>query len=519
MFSFLHPSDKKRGGEKGDKRYVGLNYAAHDGGMAVFDQEGNLLFAHQFERLSRRKSASLTDNVNALLTSAGLAPISGNDLIFSVRPSTVGEFTAKLEYEERPNNQDMLLSLSNQYKKLDFYHLSHHLAHAACSWMFRDRLVGDEDCLYIVFDGSGTKINIKGGIYSMGTIGANGLIDSENSLLLGSRLASGERLDKLKLFETNSLGVAGKLMGMAGHVSDAPFVPLEQINIAALNEKILKGGSTMGEETMRECASVYLSYIEDVKKQVDVFLKKYPNKNVVVGGGTFLALELNTYIAEKGRNVVLGPPPNDSGIALRSAALGYYLINKKWPKALDTPFLQWCPPQKPTAPMTPERAAAILVDENRPLGVIIGKGELGPRALGHRSLLAVPTPGNKKLVSETIKKREFYRPAAPIVTDRQFEKFFTGPKGKYMQYRNFCTPLARELIPAVVHNDNSARVQVLERKDNPWLYDVLIEVGKKTGAECLINTSLNGPGKPISNTAEDARKEMDTSLFELIVME
>jgi len=150
---------------------------------------------------------------------------------------------------------------------------------------------------------------------------------------------------------------------------------------------------------------------------------------------------------------------------------------------------------------------------------MIGKGEVGPRALGHRSLLAVPTLENKLLLSEKIKRREFYRPVAPIVTNNDFPKLFTGPQGKYMQYRNGCTELANKLTPGIVHNDNTARAQVITREDNPWLFDVLVEVGKKTGAECLINTSLNGPGKPIANTADDVTNEMDISEFELVVMD
>lgn len=76
-----------------------------------------------------------------------------------------------------------------------------------------------------------------------------------------------------------------------------------------------------------------------------------------------------------------------------------------------------------------------------------------------------------------------------------------------MQYRVFCTDEARELIPAVVHRDNTARPQVVYRDRDPWLHDLLTEYGRLTGVECLVNTSLNVKGRPIVNTYEDAVNE------------
>lgn len=148
-----------------------------------------------------------------------------------------------------------------------------------------------------------------------------------------------------------------------------------------------------------------------------------------------------------------------------------------------------------------------MLYKNQIVGLVVGKGEAGPRALGNRSLLGTPTKKVAHKLSVQIKGREFYRPVAPIVKDRAFDSLFSGFKGKFMQYRNECKAEAKRLAPGIVHIDNSARVQVLEHDDNPWLYETLVEMGKFSGVECLINTSLNGKGRPICNTVADAKKE------------
>jgi carbamoyltransferase len=499
-------------------RYIGINTAFHDGGISVFDDDGNLLLFSQYERISRRKTDHEVGDISQQLVQAGLPPLQKTDRLFFTNPRMFGEFMAKMSYAEKNDKNAFLLPLSEIFKTFECYFVDHHLSHAAASWMFRSPDTTSSH-LYLVFDGSGIKTNLLGGFYSIGEIGPGGIKEFESRRLDGRRFSSSARLDRL-LFPGSRLGgIAGKLMGMAGHFLEAQATSFHQIDIESLNNRFTLLGGVFDRQLMVDYASVYQTYLKEISLELRVILDRYPHPNVVVGGGTFLALELNTLIVEKGRKLLFGPPVNDTGISLGSAALGFQLITGRWPKPLSDPFLQWQPPEDRSGSSTSiKEVADRLVRHNRPVGVVIGKAEAGPRALGHRSLLACPTLENKKLVSEVIKKREFYRPVAPIVTAADFDKFFLGPKGKYMQFRNDCLPSAADVIPGVVHTDNSARAQVLEYDDNPVLYELLVEVGKLTGSECLINTSLNGPGKPIVNTLADAEKEMDCSLFDLVCL-
>jgi len=236
---------------------------------------------------------------------------------------------------------------------------------------------------------------------------------------------------------------------------------------------------------------------------------------VVLGGGTALALELNTKIHDCVKDVVFGPPVDDSGLALGAAAFAYYHANKKWIK-INTPSLNSLQDPLPqVGPQQPEEIAKLLADD-KVVGLIRGKSEAGPRALGFRSILASCKKENLKRVSEDIKDRESYRPLAPMVTYEQFDRFFVGPKGEYMQYRCMCTDEAQELLPAICHKDNSARPQVVYKKRDPWLHKLLVCYGSLTGNECLINTSLNKAKKPICNTYYDVCREMRGQDMEIV---
>jgi len=491
-------------------RFFGINHGQHDAGIACINEEGELLVFSQTERLTRRKSDSSVGFLNRLLGMFGIDPVGANDFFFTTWPNHYKSFFDKQIWPDEFSSK-MTSSILGFDRQLRVHYLSHHLCHIATSWMFRDTESLDES-LYIAIDGSGCRTDGSEGFYSIGVISLKQFQEHNNNLDKYV-YSPHHRLNRIRLPSTSRLEVAGKLMGLSGYIPSAKFkrLPFDH-RITSLNRRIERDGLT--ESAMIECASIYWSYTEDLKDHIRQILDKYKHKNVVVGGGAFLALELNTWLVEQGRNIIFGPPINDSGIALGSAAYGYFLAKGEWPRRLDTPYLQWCPQFK-TDYISPQLAALYLMN-GEILGLITGKGEAGPRALGNRSLLAVPTMENARKASMEIKGREFYRPLAPIVTERCFDNLFIGPKGRHMQFRNFCTEHAKILAPGIVHKDNTARVQVLDPCQHPWLYELLVEIGKKTGVECLINTSLNAKGMAICNTLEDAIADFSKTNVRLV---
>jgi len=492
------------------KRFIGLGNQYHDASVAVFNEDGELVFFSQTERLSRIKRDANIPNLNTLFTGVGMRPLSKDDVIYTSSPDFFFRDISCLSNSE-PSSINFK-QLQDMFMGYDVRFIGHHIAHAMCSFMFRDTRL-DEACIYISLDGFGKSSRNTNSCFSTGSIAEN--VFEEVSSDMSFDYSPHYRLNPLPMPYTNSGEVAGKIMGLAGSI---PEEKTRYLSISEVNNSILRfKAEGLSEGVAIEYASHYNSFIKDAKSVVLPLLDPHSNsKSVIVGGGAFLALELNTFIREHGFELVFAPPINDSGISLGCAAAAYFQTYGVFPSPILTPFLQSIEAEHQNNYQTPQQAANILVDLNTPIGLIIGKGEAGPRALGHRSLLAVPTINNKTLVSETIKGREAYRPVAPIVTDRDFSNLFNGPAGRYMQYRNVCKEAAVRLTPGIVHDDSSSRVQVLSYVDNPWLYETLVEVGKKTGAECLINTSLNGRGKPIVNSVNDVHREMETKYFRLI---
>jgi carbamoyltransferase len=153
-----------------------------------------------------------------------------------------------------------------------------------------------------------------------------------------------------------------------------------------------------------------------------------------------------------------------------------------------------------------ERIADLLAD-GRIIGWMDGASEFGPRALGHRSILAAPhSAAMRDRLNRDIKYREEFRPFAPIVPLESADRYFDLPPGgaRLARYMSGVFPVRREWqskLAAVTHVDGSARLQALERGMAPRLHALLEAYGRRTGLPVLLNTSFNVAGEPIVNRA------------------
>jgi carbamoyltransferase len=136
--------------------------------------------------------------------------------------------------------------------------------------------------------------------------------------------------------------------------------------------------------------------------------------------------------------------------------------------------------------------------------VASGRAEFGPRALGNRSILADPRgPGVKDLVNK-IKHREAFRPFAPAILAEHASEYFEGRTGDFMQYVSKCREPKK--FPAIVHYDDTSRVQTVPRDCVSGLRPLLERWYADTGCPMLLNTSLNIKGEPLVNTIQDAQR-------------
>jgi carbamoyltransferase len=162
-----------------------------------------------------------------------------------------------------------------------------------------------------------------------------------------------------------------------------------------------------------------------------------------------------------------------------------------------------------------ERAARLLADR-AVVGWFDGPSEVGPRALGHRSILADPTdPTVKDRLNATIKFREHFRPFAPSVLNTHAQEWF-GLRDSPFMLR--ACPVRRPDLPAITHVDGTSRIQTVEPADNPAYHALISRFHELTGVPLVLNTSLNTKGYPIDETPADALRtllatELDYLIF------
>ena len=223
------------------------------------------------------------------------------------------------------------------------------------------------------------------------------------------------------------------------------------------------------------------------------------NNNIVIAGGVALNCVALQYACKRvgDVNVWISPNPGDAGAALGAAAL----VERKrlnW----DNSFLGYELPEIDFKPVVKH------LNIHGIAGVAAGKAEFGPRALGNRSLLADPRTIEMKDKVNVIKKRQKFRPFAPVVLEEHADKYFEMPKYNRCEYMQFAVKCKEpKKIPAVVHKDGTSRVQVVGKdSNNKRMFEILQHWYRLTGCPVLLNTSLNIKGQPMINDLEDIYK-------------
>jgi carbamoyltransferase len=220
------------------------------------------------------------------------------------------------------------------------------------------------------------------------------------------------------------------------------------------------------------------------------------SKNLVYMGGVALNCKANDRLGAYFQNIWIMPNPGDCGSSLGAAALSY---GKK---------LDWQGPYLGTDIPGPYPVKELLSEliTNKIVGVANGRAEFGPRALGNRSLLADPRGTDIKHRVNAIKRRQEFRPFAPVILEELVDEYFLMPTGfkisPYMQVVAYCR--YPEQFPAVIHADKTSRVQTVGKNCNSGIRQLLEAWFEWTGCPMLLNTSLNIRGEPMVNDRKDA---------------
>jgi carbamoyltransferase len=304
------------------------------------------------------------------------------------------------------------------------------------------------------------------------------------------------------------------------------------------------------QERLDKAAATQMVFEDALIHIIDHLIRRTGSDRLVLTGGTALnavgSMRLLDHFGEDyyrrafGRSTRLHlwvpPVPNDAGVALGAAFMGAYLAGAKPGAPLEHAFYCGTPPGD--AAIRDALAAAdgikwsaigniasaagreVIADlmayitaHDGIIALYQGAAETGPRALGHRSILANPrNPQTRELLNARVKYREAIRPLAPMMTREAALRWFELPDGaadadynafNYMVLTAQAKPGARERIPAVIHADGTGRLQIVREATDPLTYAYLKALGRRNGEEVAVNTSFNVAG-PIAQTPEQA---------------
>lgn len=298
------------------------------------------------------------------------------------------------------------------------------------------------------------------------------------------------------------------------------------------NEKIGSFYLSVAKTTQKQLEQAYLILIKQLKNS------KYKSKNLCLAGGVSLNAQLNLKIASSNEfdSIFIPPCAGDNGLSLggalyvankykslyperlKSAYLGQGFSNKEIKEELDRLKLKY-----KFFNNIQEIVAKKLAD-NKIGAIFQGKMEFGPRALGARSILA--NPKNKKIkdiLNKNFKQRENFQPFAPSVLKGEEQNYFDFPKTSadydFMIINVKVKQENKKNIISAIHLDDTARVQIVDEKTNPYFYKVIEYFGKITNTKVVLNTSLNKRGMPIARTPNDALNVFFTTPMDFIALE
>jgi carbamoyltransferase len=457
----------------------GINDSSHDSALSVL-VDGQIVFAAHSERYSRIKNDwSLNQDIFNEALQFGKPDVIAyyeKRKLKLLRKSIFGGLNGSYDYLYKKN-------IDLKVKEVQF---NHHYSHAAAGYFtskFDDSAVVVLDAIgefdtSSIWVGEGDRLNLKYKIKYPNSFGLFysaftqllGLVPGKEEYILMGMAAFGEKTEALKYIDSLFPCYDNQKYNFHRGIKNFPFkikTDQDKFNIAWAVQKVY-------ELRLVE----FMSYAKKITKK----------NNLVFMGGCALNCSANILLKNIWNDIWIMPNPGDAGSSL-GAALSYHGTHVEW----NGPYLGTniggdYPVDKLFESLKNKKVAAVAS----------GRAEFGPRAFGNRSILADPRDPEIKNEVNKIKKREQFRPFAPVVLEEYAEEWFDlDVPSPYMQYAVNCKK--PELIPSVVHKDGTSRVQTVNRSQHKGLYSLLKKWNEHTGVPVLLNTSLNVKNQPLLN--------------------
>jgi carbamoyltransferase len=515
---------------------LGTGGSDHDFSAAIL-ADGNLVAAIEDERVIRIKHgrqawyrAPVEPSVSYCLERAEL-DIDSIDLVYS-----------NLHVEKS----------ARFLSQMPVNYIGHHLSHAACTFLASPL----EYATVAVIDGAGHRLSGNVDRVELETISIG---RGESNLVSVSTLQSGTRNLATGFWRymcSNSIGAlyeavtevigfgsygTGKTMGLAAYGDDTLVAEMRQfVTIAPEGafafdpygglldwaQELIRCGRNPFMVRANLAAAVQAIFEDAVMGVLNHAYRTHPNAALCYSGGCALNTIANSLIPTRTpfEHVFIHPATNDGGTAIGAALYGWYsdLGNRRAPAdcesigAIAFSPIQYTEHELRTAledsptffykPANLYEVVATRLLDNQVGAWFQAGAEIGPRALGNRSIVANPRQAKMRdHINLKVKRRETFRPLAPVVTEEAATKYFElSSKSPFMLTIAHVKPDYRSRLGAVTHVDGTARVQTVSERENDRFYTLLREVGRQSGMPILLNTSFNLPNEPIVETPHQA---------------
>lgn len=521
----------------------------HDSNLTFVDKEGKLTTI-EYERYSKHRYDSYTPHMSGSQYSVdrkrafleyikSIASPIEKIYFMSADPNTADQTEMSLFGEVFPGIEVEQMHNHHRYHCLYAYHLS-----------------GFDRAFILSMDGGGTASDER---YS-------------NLTWTNHYRGEGGRVDHLFFDEVTNMGMAylslgyfmseltgnglwkprydlawpGKVMGLCayGNVIEEWVPALEQYfksphahvwqgkyqEVEALQESIgveLTENCFVGQQSYDFAATAQKAFENVVMSILDPYIEEYDN--FIVTGGCALNVLLNQKLKKKladlGKELYVPPNPNDCGLSLGmfyehnpDTDLSFSVYNGM--RLLDHGML-YDHIQERDATKVSTRDIVDLIKQGKIIGLVEGDSEVGPRALGNRSIICDPSnPNMKDILNHKVKFREWYRPFAPVCRLEDMHNYFDDAfESEYMSYAPTIKQEYREKLASVCHHDNTARLQTVREDQHKTFYNILTELNDRGEIPVILNTSFNIKGQPILSRITDALYCLDNTEMDYVIID